>query len=74
MASIKEKINKLLDEVRPGLQMDGGDVELASFKGGIVELKIKGACKGCPMAHMTFGTGIGSMLKEKIPEVKEVKY
>lgn len=74
MKKIEQKINKILDDVRPGLQMDGGDVELASFKKGTVKLKIKGACHGCPMAQLTFGSGIGEMLKEKIPEVKEVKY
>lgn len=68
------RINKILDEIRPGLQMDGGDVELKSYKDGIVELKIKGACHGCSMAHLTFGQGVAELIKQKIPAVKQVKY
>jgi Fe-S cluster biogenesis protein NfuA len=74
MQNLKQKINKILDEIRPGLQMDGGDVELKSVKDGLVELKIKGACHGCPMSHITFGQGIGNLIKQKIPEIKEVRY
>lgn len=74
MKNLELQVNKILDEIRPSLQMDGGDVELKSIKAGIVELKIKGACHGCPMAAMTFGQGVGNMIKEKIPEIKEVRY
>ena len=66
MKDIKSQINKILDEVRPSLQMHGGDVELESVKDCIVELKIKGACHGCAMADMTFGEGIGEIIKQKI--------
>ena len=68
------RVNKILADVRPSLQTDGGDVELKSVKDGVVELKIKGACQGCPMAYLTFGSGIGQRLKEKIPEIRAVKY
>ena len=74
MPNTKQQINKILNEVRPGIQMDGGDVALKSFKDGVATLKIKGACVGCPMAQMTFNAGIGEMLKEKIPAVKETRY
>lgn len=74
MKKLEDKINKILDDVRPSLQLDGGDVELKFVKDGVVELKIKGACQGCPMAHVTFGSGLGQLLKEKIPEIKEVRY
>jgi len=74
MKKIEQQVNKILDEIRPSLQMDGGDVELKSVKAGIVELKVKGACHGCPMAHITFGQGVGNLIKEKIPEIKEVRY
>ncbi len=72
--TIKQRIEKILAEVRPGLQMDGGDVALKSIKGGVVELKIKGACHGCPMAAMTFDQGVGELIKQKIPQIKEVRY
>lgn len=70
----KQQINKILDQVRPGIQADGGDVELESFKDGIATLKIKGACIGCPMAHITFNEGISSIIRKKIKEVKKIKY
>jgi Fe-S cluster biogenesis protein NfuA len=74
MPDLKKQINDILDDVRPSLQMHGGDVALKSVKNGIVELKVTGACHGCAMASITFGEGIGEMLKQKIPAVKEVRY
>ena len=69
---MKEKVEAVLAQVRPALQADGGDVELVDVKEGIVRLKLKGACAGCPMATMTLRNGIERILKEQIPEVKEV--
>ena len=71
---MKEKVEAVLAQVRPALQADGGDVELieVSETGGVVKLKLKGACSGCPMATMTLHNGIERLLKERIPEVQEV--
>ena len=69
---MKEKVEAILTQVRPTLQSDGGDVELVDVNEGVVKLKLKGACAGCPMATMTLRHGIERILKEKIPEVKEV--
>jgi Fe-S cluster biogenesis protein NfuA len=69
---MKEKIEAALDKIRPALQADGGDVEFIDVKDGIVKLKLKGACGGCPMASMTLKHGIEKILKEGIPEIKEV--
>ena len=69
---MKEKVEAVLAQVRPALQADGGDVELVDVKEGIVRLKLKGACAGCPMATMTLRNGIERILKEQVPEVKEV--
>ena len=69
---MKEKVEAVLARVRPALQSDGGDVELVDVNEGIVRLKLKGACAGCPMATMTLRHGIERILKEQIPEVKEV--
>ena len=69
---MKENVEAVLDQVRPSLQSDGGDVELVDVNEGVVRLKLKGACAGCPMASMTLRNGIERILKEKIPEVKEV--
>ena len=71
---MKEKVEKILDEVRPGLQADGGDVELIDVTGnGIVKVKLTGACAGCPMSTLTLKMAIEQRLKEKIPEVKAVE-
>lgn len=69
---MKEKVEEALAQIRPALQADGGDVELIDVNEGVVKLKLKGACGGCPMATMTLRYGIERVLKEKIPEVKEV--
>ena len=58
--------------MRPSIQMDGGDVALKSVKNGLVTLKIKGACVGCPLARLTFEQGIGKLIKDKVKGVKEV--
>jgi len=69
---VKEKVEAILAQLRPALQADGGDVELVDVSEGIVRLKLKGACAGCPMATMTLKHGIERILKEQMPEVKEV--
>lgn len=71
----KEDIEKVLDEhVRPGLRMDGGDVEVIGYdaKTGVVKVKLTGACGGCPMSQLTLKMGVERTLKEHISEVKEV--
>lgn len=70
---MREKVAAVLDNIRPALQRDGGDVELVEVDTqGIVKVRLKGACGGCPMAAMTLKNGIERTLKESIPEVKEV--
>jgi Fe-S cluster biogenesis protein NfuA len=69
---MREKVELALAKIRPALQADGGDVELVEVKGGVVKLKLKGSCAGCPVAAMTLKQGIERILKEQIPEVKEV--
>lgn len=69
---MKDKVEKVLAQIRPNLQADGGDVELVGVKGGVVTVKLTGACGGCPMATMTLKNGIERVLKEEIPEVKQV--
>jgi Fe-S cluster biogenesis protein NfuA len=69
---MKEKVEAALAKIRPMLQADGGDVELVAVEGGVVKLKLKGSCAGCPVAQITLKQGIERVLKEQIPEVKEV--
>jgi len=70
---MKERVQEVLELVRPALQADGGDVELVDVsEDGIVSVRLKGACGSCPMATMTLKMGIERTLKQRIPEVKEV--
>lgn len=69
---MKEKVQKVLNKVRPSLQADGGDVEFVGIDDGVVKVKLTGACAGCPMSQMTLKMGIEKLLKKEIPEVKEV--
>ncbi|MFA4948184.1 MAG: NifU family protein [Candidatus Krumholzibacteriia bacterium] len=70
---MREKVEEILNQIRPSLQADGGDVELVDVVDGIVKLRLKGACAGCPMSQMTLAFGIERVLKEKVPEVKKVE-
>ena len=69
---MREKVELALAKIRPALQADGGDVELVAVEEGVVKLKLKGSCAGCPMSQMTLKQGIERVLKAEIPEVKEV--
>jgi len=69
---VREKVEIALNKIKPSLLADGGGVELIDVKDGVVKLKLTGACSGCPMAAMTLQNGIARVLKEEIPEIKEV--
>jgi len=69
---MREKVETALSRIRPALQADGGDVELVDVSDGIVKVKLTGACSGCAMATLTLRAGIERVLKEQVPEVKEV--
>jgi Fe-S cluster biogenesis protein NfuA len=70
---MRDKIEKALAKVRPMLAADGGDVELIDVTAdGVVKLKLKGSCGCCPMSSMTLKMGIEKIIKQDVPEVKEV--
>ena len=70
---MKEKVEATLGKIRPSLNADGGGVELVEVTpDGVVKVKLTGACGGCPMSQMTLKMGIERMLKQEVPEVKEV--
>ncbi|MDR2192207.1 MAG: NifU family protein [Endomicrobium sp.] len=72
--SLKEKVEEALNSVRPGLEADGGNVELIDVsEDGIVKVKLVGACGSCPMAAMTLQYGVTNAIKQAVPEVKEVQ-
>lgn len=71
---MKEEVQKAIEELRPHLQADGGDVELVDVSDdGVIKVRLLGACEGCPMRQMTLTHGITRFLKKKVPEVKEVQ-
>jgi Fe-S cluster biogenesis protein NfuA len=71
---LQERVQEALDMIRPALQADGGDVELVEIaEGGIVRVRLQGACGGCPMASMTLQMGIERTLKQQVPEVTSVE-
>ncbi|NLW56779.1 MAG: NifU family protein [Firmicutes bacterium] len=71
---MKERVQEVLEKVRPSLQADGGDVELVDVtEDGVVQVRLLGHCAGCPMSMMTLKNGIERVLKEEIPEVKSVQ-
>lgn len=68
-----DNVETVLDELRPYLMADGGNVELAEIEGPIVKLRLQGACGSCPSSAMTLKMGIERRLREKIPEIVEVE-
>jgi Fe-S cluster biogenesis protein NfuA len=71
--SIREKVQTVIDLIRPAVQADGGDIELVDVSGtGVVQIRFHGACHGCPSSHMTLQMGIEQNLRERIPEVTQV--
>lgn len=70
---MNEKIEKALEKVRVGLQQDGGDIELVSYADGVVKVRLKGACSGCPMSQMTLANFVERELKAAVPEIKRVE-
>ena len=69
---MREKVEEILDKIRPALVRDGGNVELVGVDNGTVKVKLVGACAGCPMSTMTLKNGIERILKQEVPQVKEV--
>jgi len=70
---IREKVEKAIEEIRPNLQADGGDIELVDVENGVAKVKLKGACAGCPMSTMTIKWGVEKFLKRNVPEITKVE-
>ncbi|MBI4496049.1 MAG: NifU family protein [Deltaproteobacteria bacterium] len=67
-----ERVQKAIEEIRPFLEADGGDIELVDVQDGIVKVRLSGACGSCPMSQMTLKRGVEARLKAQVPEIKEV--
>jgi Fe-S cluster biogenesis protein NfuA len=73
VAIMRANVETVLEKVRPALQADGGDVELVDVEGGVVKVRLTGACSGCPMASVTLKNGIEALLKKEIPSIDRVE-
>ncbi len=70
---MEEKVKQAIDELRPFLMNDGGNIEFIKIENNTVYVNLQGACVGCPMREFTLKEGVEKIIKEKVPEVKEVK-
>ena len=73
MSTIRERVEKALQEVKPNLQADGGNIELVDVEGNVAKVRLTGACVGCPMSQMTLQWGVEQFLKKKVPEIQRVE-
>lgn len=73
--SVVERIKEVLEQIRPALQMDGGDVQFVNFdaESGLLKVELMGYCAHCPMSSLTLDQGIQAEITRSVPEVKEVK-
>lgn len=71
--AIKEEIAQSLEELRPYLQRDGGDVEFVDYENGVLKVRLLGACRGCPYSQMTLSQGIKQTLQQKFPQLQEIE-
>lgn len=71
--SIEKRVQKALEEIRPRIQADGGDVELVAVEKLTVKVRLSGACAGCPMAAITLKQGVEALVKERVPEILKVE-
>ena len=71
--SIQKRVQEALDEIRPQIQADGGDVELVSIEKQTVKVRLTGHCAGCPMAAMTLKNGVEVLIKQRVPEIQKVE-
>jgi Fe-S cluster biogenesis protein NfuA len=70
---MEEKVKKAIEKIRPMLQGDGGDIEFVGIDEGVVKVRLKGACAGCPMSQMTIKGAVERTLKQEIPEIDSVE-
>ena len=70
--TIQKKVQAALEEIRPLIQADGGDIDLVAVEKDTVKVRLRGACAGCPMSALTLKQGVERLIKQKVPEIKTV--
>ena len=71
--SVETRVKAALAEIKPQIQADGGDIDLVDIENGIVKVRLRGSCVGCPMSALTLKAGVERIIKSKVPEVKSVE-
>ena len=71
--TIEKKVQAALAEIKPQIQTDGGDIDLVAIENGIVKVRLRGSCVGCPMSALTLKAGVERVIKQKVPEIKSVE-
>ena len=70
---MRERVEQVINRIRPAVQMDGGDIELVDVGDGLVRLRLVGSCSGCPSSMMTLQAGIERAIRAEVPEIKGVE-
>ncbi len=70
---MEDKVKNVIEKIRHALQRDGGDIEFVSMEGGIVKVRLQGACRGCPMSQITVKSVVERTIREEVPEVQGVE-
>ena len=70
---VRERVQSVINLIRPAVQADGGDIELVAVTGNSADVKLTGMCAGCPSAHMTLYLGVETALREEIPEFETLR-
>jgi len=71
--TVEKRVHAALAEIKPQIQADGGDIDLVAIENGIVKVRLRGSCVGCPMSALTLKAGVERVIKQKVPEIKSVE-
>jgi Fe-S cluster biogenesis protein NfuA len=71
--TVEKRVEAALAEIKPQIQADGGDIDLVAVENGIVKVRLRGSCVGCPMSALTLKQGVERVIKQKVPEIKSVE-
>jgi Fe-S cluster biogenesis protein NfuA len=71
--TVEKRVQQALDEIRPRIQADGGEIQLVAVENDTVKVRLKGACSGCPMATLTLKQGVERIIKARVPEISTVE-
>jgi Fe-S cluster biogenesis protein NfuA len=71
--SVQKRVEAALEEIRPQIQADGGDIDLVAIENNVVKVRLRGACAGCPMSALTLKAGVERIIKQKVPEIRSVE-